>query len=151
VFLSASGEVDLPAFLRWLGPQRHAPGQALIVGLRTEEVPHVPLAERATLLACAEGLSFVQLRFGYNDEPDVPQALGACHALGFDERASRYFLAPDRFDRIAQAPMARWRKRLFSWLARASAPAAEYFHLPAGRTTQLQWAFGRAEAGTAQR
>lgn len=137
VFVSGTGELDPCAFLRCLHSQAQTPELAIFVCLRTEGVPHVPVGERAALIASIAGVSCVQLRFGFNDEPDVPQALSASAALRFDEPASHYFVVPEPFARIAQAPMAAWRKRLFLWMAAASAPVADYLRLPAGRTTTL--------------
>lgn len=137
VFVSATGELDLFVVLRHLRSQQQVTGQAIFVCLRTEEVPHVPVGERAAVLACVAGASLVQLRFGFNDEPDVPQALSASAALRFDEPASHYFVVPEPVWRIAHVPMSAWRKRLFAWMAAASAPAADYMCLPTGRTTTL--------------
>ena len=113
----------------------------VIISASSENVPHVPLAERLSVgdLGFADdGIIHLTARFGFQDMPNLPEALMlACRgelALGLDLDDVSYFLSRISIRLTPAAGMAHWRKRLFLALARNAANPAEYFCLPDDRT-----------------
>jgi KUP system potassium uptake protein len=85
-----------------------------------------------------DGISHLDARFGYMDQPDVPSALRLAAAAGLEcplevDEAS-YFLSKIELQTSDAPGMTRWRKRLFVATSHITADAAEYFRLPRDRT-----------------
>ncbi len=107
----------------------------VVVSVETVGVPFVPEDERVVLDDLHipdDGVSLVKLRYGFQDEPNVPNALRGSTNDGvpIDVDGATYFLS-----RVTIAPtrgggMAPWRKRLFTLLNRNAAGRVQYFCLP---------------------
>jgi KUP system potassium uptake protein len=113
----------------------------VILTIETRPVPHVARGERVAIDDLGysdDGITHVEARFGYMDEPYVPGVLRLAVAAGIEcplevDEAS-YFLSTIEL-RVGDAPgMTRWRKRLFVATSHITADAAEYFGLPRERT-----------------
>ncbi len=113
----------------------------VILSIETLPVPHVPPAERLVIDDLGytdDGITHVSARFGYMDEPNVPDVLRLIEPaqiecpLDVDEAS--YFLSTIELHRGDAPGMSRWRKRLFLATSRITADAAEYFALPRDRT-----------------
>jgi KUP system potassium uptake protein len=113
----------------------------VILTIETLPVPHVAEPDRIAVddLGFADdGITHVEARFGYKDEPNVPRVLRLAAAAGLEcplevDDAS-YFLSTIELH-LGDAPgMSRWRKHLFVATSRITADAAEYFGLPRART-----------------
>jgi KUP system potassium uptake protein len=113
----------------------------VILSIETLPVPHVARSQRLVVDDLGyrdDGISHVEARFGYMEQPDVPDALRMAAEAGLEcplevEEAS-YFLSTIEL-RPGEAPgMTRWRKRLFVATSHITADAAEYFGLPRDRT-----------------
>jgi KUP system potassium uptake protein len=113
----------------------------LIVSVEVCNVPNVPARERVTIDDLGyvdDGIFHVGVRYGFQDNPDVPAALRLAVAAGLEcpvdlDRAS-YFVSRIALRRGTQHNMARWRKSLFLTMARHAANPVEYFNLPIDRT-----------------
>jgi KUP system potassium uptake protein len=113
----------------------------VILSIETLPVPHVPPAERLLIDDLGysdDGISHLDARFGYMDQPDVPSALRLAAAAGLEcplevDEAS-YFLSKIELQTSDAPGMTRWRKRLFVATSHITADAAEYFRLPRDRT-----------------
>jgi KUP system potassium uptake protein len=113
----------------------------VILSIETRPVPHVPMASRLVIDDLGysdDGITHVGARFGYMDEPNVPDLLRLIERaqiespLEVDEAS--YFLSTIDLHRSDAPGMSRWRKRLFLATSRITADAAEYFGLPRDRT-----------------
>jgi KUP system potassium uptake protein len=113
----------------------------VILTIETRPVPHVPVEERLALddLGYADdGITHVEARFGYMDEPNVPRVLQLAVDAGLEcplelDDAS-YFLSTIELTAGDAPGMTRWRKRLFVATSHITADAAGYFGLPRERT-----------------
>jgi KUP system potassium uptake protein len=112
----------------------------VIVSVQTQRVPHVPDGERVTLDDLGyrdDGLTHLTVRYGFQDTIDIPGALRGCAEkieTDVDLENVSYFVS-----RISIVPtdapgMARWRKKLFTTIARNAADPVPYFGLPDDRT-----------------
>jgi KUP system potassium uptake protein len=113
----------------------------VILTIETLPLPHVAVDQRIAVddLGYADdGITHVEARFGYMDEPNVPGALRLAVDAGLEcplevDEAS-YFLSTIELRAGEAHGMARWRKRLFISTSHITADAAEFFGLPRERT-----------------
>ena len=116
----------------------------VLVSVRSQNVPYVPVDERIVvdhLIHHDDGIVHLDLRFGFQDEQDIPaalrQAVGADDELDFDPDHASYFLSRVTLKRGDVSGMAGWRKRLFVAMAHNAANPAYGFHLPDERTVVM--------------
>lgn len=113
----------------------------VIISAKSENVPHVPPSETLSfddLGYTDDGIIHLSARFGFQDLPNLPEALLLACAndpkLELDLDHASYFLSRITIRRTDAPGMNRWRKRLFLVLARNAASPTEYFCLPDDRT-----------------
>ena len=141
VFLNRN-KVTAPLAMRASVDHLHALHEhVVILSIDTLPVPHLPLAQRLAvddLGYTDDGITHVGARFGYMDQPNVPEVLRLIgqaqieSPLEVDEAS--YFLSTIDLHRGEAPGLSRWRKRLFLATSRITADAAEYFGLPRDRT-----------------
>jgi K+ transporter len=139
VVASADDEADTATLVRYLARTKALPATVLLVRLRTELVPHVPLAEQLDLATPGnvDGLHVVTVRLGYADDVDLPGALAAHASTRAFAVDALYCVSAQPFAIDSDARMAAWRRWLFSTVTRRCAPTAEYLRLPLDRTLAL--------------
>ena len=118
--------------------------RVVIVTVESANVPHVPRRERVTVDALGytdDNIVHVTARYGFQDEPDIPDALRLARAKGLecdiDVDHPVYFLSRITID-VTRAPgMSRWRKKLFLTVSRHAASPVAHFGLPEDRTVSV--------------
>jgi KUP system potassium uptake protein len=113
----------------------------VLVSVKVENVPHVSDEERVEvdpLVHTDDGIVHVDIRFGFQDDQDIPRALalaaGGSDEMDFDVDHASYFLSRLSIQRGDKPGMAQWRKRIFIGLAHNAANPASGFCLPDDRT-----------------
>jgi KUP system potassium uptake protein len=119
--------------------------KVLIVSVETVSAPHVEPEDRFAVEVLGGGLFkilHVTLRTGYRDTLDIPASLALARKRGLLQRNldlehASYFLS-----RITITPnrgfgMHRWRKQLFTAMARNAASPIDHFNLPVERTVTV--------------
>lgn len=117
----------------------------IVVSVQTCGVPHVDDADRLRVddLGYADdGIFHVTVRFGFQDDPDVPRALellrGVDGEVGdIDLTEATYFLSKITIRPTDAPTMRQWRKRLFVTLSRHAASPVGYYRLPVDRTVSM--------------
>jgi KUP system potassium uptake protein len=104
----------------------------LIVNVAFAEVPEVAPSERVTVTSLGPGFWRVELRYGFMDRPDVPEALALCRAQGLDINPFEvsYFLSREIIVPGRGKAMTRWREALFVAMSRNAGSVAAFFRLP---------------------
>jgi KUP system potassium uptake protein len=141
VFLNR-GKETTPLAMRANVKHNHVLHEHVVVlSIETDPVPHVAASDRIAvddLGYTDDGISHVSARFGYMEEPNVPDVLRLAIKAGLEcplEVAdASYFLSTIEISVSGLPGMSRWRKRLFVATAGITADAAEYFGLPRDRT-----------------
>jgi KUP system potassium uptake protein len=145
VYLNPSPDTT-PLALRVSQTRLHAiPEEVVIVTVETTDEPHVRPEDRIVwddLGYAQDGYSHMTLRFGYQDTPDVPRALGAARRaermeVDFNPYHATYFLSQMSIVPTGDGGMPRWRKALFMAMARNAASPTSYFNLPPERVVTL--------------
>jgi KUP system potassium uptake protein len=118
----------------------------LIVSASSANVPHVPVADRFEVDHLGhedDRITHLSVRFGFSDEPNLPEALAqACETGALPRGTIRvqeasFFLSRGPIRRTKTKGMAQWRKILFLRLAHNAADPAAYFGLPVDRTVTM--------------
>jgi KUP system potassium uptake protein len=108
--------------------------RVIIVSAETADVPFVARGERVTVEALGDGMVHVRARFGFQDAPDLPDAL---RLAGLDGGDPTWFLSRMTIVPTHAPGMSWWRKKLFLGLNRHAASPAADFRLPFDRTVLL--------------
>jgi KUP system potassium uptake protein len=132
----AGAPAALLANLRYNGVV-HAP--VLLTTVQIADVPRVPVAERVTAEPLGQDVYRVLVRYGFMDEPQVPQALARLTLPGvpLDLERVPYFVNRTRAIATARPGMARWREHLYSVLRQNAASPTDFFGLPPTRVIEL--------------
>jgi KUP system potassium uptake protein len=118
----------------------------LIVSASSANVPHVPVTDRFEMDHLGhedDRITHLSVRFGFSDEPNLPEALAqACETGALPRGTIRvqdasFFLSRGPIRRSRTKGMAQWRKILFLRLAHNAADPAAYFGLPVDRTVTM--------------
>jgi KUP system potassium uptake protein len=111
----------------------------VLMSVLTERIPRVARGGRLKVTRLAEQLWRVEAHLGFMERADVPRLLREAERLGLGFRTDNatYFLGRD--DVVVSSPrgMARWRKRLFLFLARNAEFAGAHFGIPPERIIEL--------------
>ena len=145
VFLNAN-PMTTPLALRANVEHNHVLHErVIIVSTQTERIPHVSDDDRLTadhLGRPGDGITGLTVRFGFQDEPNIPATLRLAVQEGLlegeiDVDSASYFLTQITIVPAGGASMSRWRKKLFLTMARNAANPAGYFRLPDNRTVTM--------------
>lgn len=128
-----------PALLNNLRHNEILHDTIVIVTVQTARVPHIPRARRVTVHDHGSGFFEVYLRFGFTDDPDVPETLGSIVMtdFGIDPAEVVYFLGQETIIPTERPGMALWREHLFALMHRNRADVVTHFHLPVERVVEL--------------
>jgi KUP system potassium uptake protein len=139
VFMTAQPRGTPPALAHNLRYNKVLHEHVITLMVTTQPVPHVPAEQRATVRAVGHGVFDVVLRYGFMEDPNVPEALVQARSQGLelDQNDVTYFLGRETLIVTNTPGMAMWRERLFVLMARNAVRATTYFRLPAERVVEL--------------
>jgi KUP system potassium uptake protein len=111
----------------------------VILMVTTAPVPHVAPGERTEVHSLGRGVSYVLVRYGFMEDPNVPQALLDAREKGLvmDVDDVTYFLGRETIVVTERPGMAMWRERLFVLMTRNAVRATAFFRLPPERVVEL--------------
>ena len=139
VFLYSNPEATPPAMLHNLKHNRVLHERILFVSVAVIEEPQVRSADRASVESLGDGFFRVILRYGFMEEPDIPQTLAELGPAGLALRPmeTTYFLGRETVVRSRSGRISRWRAALFGIMNRNATPASSFFRLPPNRVVEL--------------
>jgi KUP system potassium uptake protein len=113
--------------------------QIILLSIITQEVPEVEHEKRVATEALPQGFHRIRAYYGFMERPDAQEILAICGDLGIRARAedTTYYVDSARLLPTGPAPMMRWRKRLFSFMARNASAATDFFNIPPDRVVEL--------------
>jgi KUP system potassium uptake protein len=113
--------------------------QVVLLSVVTEPVPWVPSASSIEVSDLGHGFFRLIARVGFMQSSDVPKLLAGCAARGIvsEPMTTTYYLGRQTLLTSGRARMAKWRKKLFSFLLKNSKPPTDFFHLPPNRVVEL--------------
>jgi KUP system potassium uptake protein len=138
VFLVSHQGYVPTAMLRNLEHNRVCHENIVILNLEIQRTPRQDVVSRSYPEEMFPGIHIVHARFGFMETPDVSVALAGAvrRGLRIDEDCT-FFLGWHLVRARARHGIAGMKMRLFAWMQRRSAQAAEFFRMPTKRVVVL--------------
>ncbi|MEO7096110.1 MAG: KUP/HAK/KT family potassium transporter, partial [Polyangiales bacterium] len=113
--------------------------QVILLSVITENIPFAVGNTALTVRDLGQGFYRVASHVGFMQQPNVPKILLRCekHGLSVNEADTTYYLGRQTLLTTGKSKVARWRKMLFSFLARNSRAPSAFFMLPPNRVVEL--------------
>ncbi|MDA8166080.1 MAG: potassium transporter Kup [Desulfobacteraceae bacterium] len=139
VYMTGNPDFTPPALFHNLRHNKVLHEQIVILGVRTEEIPHVEAAERVKIESLGLGFYRMVVRYGFMESPNIPEVLERLHVPGLDLKITEttFFLGRETLVIGEERVMPKWRKGLFAWMSRNARGATSFFHLPPGRVVEI--------------
>jgi KUP system potassium uptake protein len=163
VFLTSIRGGAPPVLLHHLKHNKVLHERVMLLSVTGEEIPQVEPEERVEYHELSEGFCEVVAHYGFMETPDIPSLLQSLELQPVDGRPSRievtstsFYLGretliasdgrrtkaarpavPSSDPALARNDMARWRKKLFIFMARNAQSATAFFGLPPNRVVEL--------------
>ena len=114
----------------------------LLVAVAMAEIPRLPDQERVVVAALDCGMNRMELRFGFMEQPNVPQGLMLAIAQGklspCDPSGVTYYTGHETIIPVGRFPgMALWRKRLFAIMHHNAQRPGTYFRIPSPQIMEI--------------
>ena len=142
IFMAANPKVAPHSLAIHLKHNKLLPEHLVLVSVRFRTTPRVDPAVRLLTKRLGEGITAIEVWYGYVEEPDVPEALkGVWGLLGLPGTPSEasYVVSDDALliTREHEDGLPHWQKRLFGAMHRNAAKSADFFRLPPGQVIHL--------------
>ena len=113
--------------------------QVVLLSIHTANTPWVFGHHSLQVRELGQGFYRVLARVGFMQTPDVPRLMARCAPMGLasEPATTTYYLGRQSLLTTGRAGMARWRKLIFTFLARNSRPPTAFFNLPPNRVVEL--------------
>ncbi|MFZ2404728.1 MAG: potassium transporter Kup [Methylobacter sp.] len=115
--------------------------QIVVLTIVTKDEPYVDVAHRIKIRTFGKDNNFhrVKLYYGFQQSPDVRQALEQCaqEGLNIDFNQTSFFIGSERLSFRKKSPMPKWRRPLFRFLFHNASSAIEFFKIPVERVIEL--------------
>ncbi len=112
--------------------------RVVLLTVLIEETAHLADGERYSWEDLGQGVHRLMIRFGYMDDPNIPDVLAAVEGpVTFQPMTTSYFLGRETLIPTRRPGMALWREKLFAWMTRNSSSASQFFCLPANQVIEL--------------
>lgn len=111
----------------------------VILTVRFQDVPWIPMERRVDVEALGHGFWRVQVNYGFMNTPDIPKALEltASHGLTVLLFETSFFLSRETVVPSPDGGMSNWRERLFAAMSHNAGGIVEFFRLPSNAVVEL--------------
>jgi KUP system potassium uptake protein len=140
VFLTGDPTSAPTALLHSLKHYKVLHERNVILTVEISHTPTVPDSERVVMETLGPTFSRVLVRYGFMQQPNLPQALALARKLGwqFDIMSTSFFLSRRTLKPASgSSEMPRWQEHLYIGLAKSANDATDYFQLPTGRVVEV--------------
>jgi KUP system potassium uptake protein len=139
IFMTSESEGTPVVLLHHLKHNKVLHTQVILLSIIVREVPEVPPAERVVVEDLTHGIYRVKAYYGFMQTPNVEEIRARCGEQGIKARRmeTTYYLGREQLIPVGSSGMAKWRKRLFSVMARNAQSATQYFSIPPNRVVEL--------------
>ena len=139
VFLTADASKTPAAFLHNLKHNKVLHERVIILQVETMDVPRVAEANRVEVERLGKGFHTVIARYGFTEQPDVPEALRACrpHGIAYDEMETSFFLGRETLIPSQHSRLGKWRRDWFISLSHSASGTKTFFRIPPNRAIEL--------------
>lgn len=139
VFLRGESDGVPHAMLHNLLHNKVVHERILFLTVINTDIPTVPRAERIRIEPLGHSCYQITVRYGFNDQRDIPRALQECcsEEFQFEMMETSFFIARQTVIPTRNGAMAIWRERLFAAMSRNARDAADYYGIPSNRVIEL--------------
>ena len=139
MFLTSDPDFAPTALLHNLKHNKVLHEHNVILTIATADTPRVPDDQRVQMIKMSPLFWRVELKFGFMETPNVPNALAIARKKGwhFDIMSTSFFLSRRALKPAAHSGMPHWQDRLFIALAKSASDATDFFHIPTGRVVEV--------------
>ena len=139
VFMYGTADHTPPALVHNLAHNKVLHEKVVFLTVVTEDVPHVDPRERVTIKHIGKGFHTVLARYGFMDDPDIDDVLGACQTQSLDIRmeGTTFFLGRETLVASDRPGMPQWREELFAFMSRNALRATAFFKIPANQVFEV--------------
>lgn len=139
VFLRAESDGVPHAMLHNLLHNKVLHERIVFLTVINSDIPTVPVRDRVSIEALGHSCHQVTVRYGFNDERNIPAALEQCCSgdFPFEMMETSFFIARQTVIATVGGGMAIWRERLFAAMSRNARDAADYHAIPPNRVIEL--------------
>ncbi|MFP5353876.1 MAG: potassium transporter Kup [Gemmatimonadota bacterium] len=139
IFMTSESEGTPVVLLHHLKHNKVLHEKVILLSILSRQVPEVPSSERITVEPLQQGLYRVKAHYGFMETPNVEDIRARLGEAGIKTKRmdTTYYLGREDLICANAVGMARWRKKLFSVMARNARSATQYFGIPANRVVEL--------------
>jgi KUP system potassium uptake protein len=139
IFMTSNLQGTPPTLLHNLLHNKVLHERVVLLTVVTSDVPHVASDARVEVAPLGQGFFRLTLRYGFMEEPDVPDALREASERGFpiDLTDTTFFLGVETLLATRRPGLPLWRERLFVLIARNAVRANAFFKIPPERVVEL--------------
>ena len=139
VFMASNSDGVPPAMLHNLKHNKVLHEQVVFLRVATEEIPVVARGDRVSVKPLGNGFFRVVARYGFTEDPNVPEVLEMAREHGLEMRPAQtsYFLGRETLIATRKRGMALWREKLFALMSRNARSATAFFRIPPNRVVEL--------------
>jgi KUP system potassium uptake protein len=141
VFMTMTKDAVPSALLHNLKHNKVLHDHVLFLTIEGADVPFVDPSERYEVTSVSASSWQAVVTYGFKDEPDVPASLAeialAHPEIDLDPMRTSYFLSRQTVVEGKKPSMWRWRRGLFSFMARNSTRSTRFFKIPPNRVVEM--------------
>jgi len=139
VFMYGTTDGTPPALVHNLAHNKVLHEKIVFLTVITEDVPHIPVADRAVVKRIGKGFHSVVARYGFMQDPDINEILDACKTqqLEIPIEGTTFFLGRETLIASERPGMAIWRERLFAFMTRNALRATAFFKIPPNQVFEV--------------
>jgi len=139
VFMVPNAHIVPPALLHNLKHNKVLHERVVLMKVDTEDIPHVPDAERIEMRHLNHNFHAITVRYGFMDEPNIPRTLAQLRLMNFrfNLLETSFFVGREKVVIGKRSGLWDWRKSLFIFMHRTMMSATEYFRIPTNRVVEL--------------
>ena len=140
VFMTSSKEGVPAALLHNLKHNQVLHERVALVTVETADTPYVNEMERIYLHRMNKSFLRIVIRYGFMEDPDVPQALQCCKRYGesFDMMETTFYVSRETvIPNVLGRRINPWRARLFAFMSKNATSATDFFKIPNNRVVEL--------------
>jgi KUP system potassium uptake protein len=140
VFMTGDLKGTPPALIHNLEHNEVLHQPVILLTVLTEEIPYVPFYERLSVTALGAGFHRAIARYGFMQDPSVPEIITRLRNHGFDLEIEEitFFLGGENVVPTRLPGMAIWREKLFALMTRNALRATDFFRIPPSRVIEVR-------------
>jgi len=136
VFMSRDPVATPTALLHNLKHNKVLHEKVVLLTILSAQIPAVPRKERVKVEELGKGFFRVTARYGFTENPSVPEVMELARAQGLDlpPMTATFFLSRET---LLPTPRWGWRERLFAIMARNAVRPTDFYRIPPNRVVEL--------------